>query len=51
MHTRLVLYALTKESERPVLAVLDSHQRSRLEQLQLQADGPAAFIARKFKIA
>ena len=39
-----MLYALTTESERPILDVLDSHQRSRLEQLQLQADGPAAFM-------
>ena len=39
-----LVFSLTKESERPLLQVLDSGQRSRLEQLQLQADGPYAFI-------
>ena len=43
-HMMQVTYALTLESDRPVLAVLDSHQRSRLEELQLQAEGPAAFM-------
>ncbi len=38
------VYTLTREGERPLLQLLDSHQRARLEQLQLQADGPMAFM-------
>jgi hypothetical protein len=40
---KLVL-SLSREDEGPLLEVLDSHQRSRLEELQLQADGPWAFM-------
>jgi hypothetical protein len=36
------IYMLTSESEAPLLKILDPRQRSRLEQLQLQADGPMA---------
>ncbi len=39
-----LVFSLTREGERPLLEILDSHQRARLEQLQLQADGPMAFI-------
>ena len=34
---------LTRELEIPLLKVLDRRQRSRLEEIQLQADGPIAF--------
>jgi hypothetical protein len=37
------LFSLTTESELPLLKVLDGRQRSRLEQIQLRADGPGAF--------
>ena len=36
--------SLTREDERPLLNVLDKQQVSRLEQLQLRADGPWAFM-------
>ena len=39
-----LVYSLTREGERPLLEILDGHQRARLEQLQLQADGPMAFM-------
>lgn len=39
-----LVYSLTREGERPLLEILDGHQCARLEQLQLQADGPMAFM-------
>jgi hypothetical protein len=36
-------FSLTTESERPLVKVLDARQRTRLEQLQLQGEGPLAF--------
>jgi hypothetical protein len=38
------LYALTREHDQPLLKVLDDAQRARLEQIQLRADGPMAFV-------
>jgi hypothetical protein len=38
------VFLLTRESEVPLVEALDTRQRDRLEQIQLQADGPMAFL-------
>jgi hypothetical protein len=37
------LFSLTSPAELPLMKVLDARQRTRLEQIQLRADGPNAF--------
>lgn len=37
-------FMMTRESDAPLVEVLDKKQRDRLEQIQLQGDGPMAFL-------
>jgi hypothetical protein len=46
----ILVRALTLDCERPIMAVLDSRQRARFEQLQLQADGPSAFLRPQIQV-